>query len=322
MSCFPRSSDGPRMHHAGQKWQHFFLRWIHLACRAYIRLAPWGVGRYLVWRRVCRPYLNWRDITIVAPAKFGALISCNLPDMIQAHLFYFGQWEPNLSGFLRRYLRPGDTFIDVGANIGYFSLLASSLVGPDGQIVAIEASPDIFRQLEGNIIRNGIKNIRAINVAASDHYGEVDLYRGVAGNLGSTTLSKSLGTSIEGTVPAFPFNEILTPTELSAARVIKIDIEGAELPVLNQIVTRIQEFHPNVQIVVEVALPEDDERLRQVNELLRDFEAAGFFCYRLTNEFCISRYLGDKSAQPAFRFAGKISETMDLVFSRAEADFV
>jgi len=242
--------------------------------------------------------------------------------MIQAHIFYFGQWEPNLTAFLKRRLGPGDTFIDVGANIGYFSLLASSIVGVTGNVVAIEASPSIFQQLGENVLRNLATNIRAVNVAASDKYGEVDLYRGIDGNQGSTTLSPALGTSREARVLAVPFDQILIGSELTSARVIKIDIEGAELPVLRCILSRIQDCRCDLEVVVEMASRADPDQRRLADSTIAEFVDAGFACYRLSNEFHIPRYLGRTAALPARRLTTEVSGTVDLIFSRERADYL
>lgn len=72
-------------------------------------------------------------------------------------------------------LKPGDVFVDVGANIGYFSLLASKLVGPGGRVVAIEASPEVFDLLRRNLELNKAHNVRAVNVAISDREGSLQL---------------------------------------------------------------------------------------------------------------------------------------------------
>jgi len=70
--------------------------------------------------------------------------------------------------FFAAYLRPGDTVVDVGANIGALTLLAASLVGPAGRVVAFEAHPRIFRYLEANLRMNGASAVQARNVAAGD----------------------------------------------------------------------------------------------------------------------------------------------------------
>src|ERR1700757_5463861 len=76
-------------------------------------------------------------LTVDGITEDGIHIRCRLPDAIPMCLYLFGTWEPDLAAFLRRRLRPGDTFIDVGANVGYMSALASRLVGPHGAVVAI-----------------------------------------------------------------------------------------------------------------------------------------------------------------------------------------
>ena len=92
--------------------------------------------------------------------------------------FVFGIWEPNLTNFVQQRLRVGDTFVDVGANLGYYSLLASKLVGALGHVVAIEASPAIAAHLTKNLHLNNATNVRVVNAAAADRAGTLALYRG------------------------------------------------------------------------------------------------------------------------------------------------
>jgi hypothetical protein len=68
---------------------------------------------------------------------------CDLDDVIQRYIFYFGVWEPMISHVTEQMLHKGDVYVDVGANIGYCSLLASNCVGGSGRVVSIEASPTI-----------------------------------------------------------------------------------------------------------------------------------------------------------------------------------
>ena len=119
-----------------------------------------------------------------------------------------------------------------------------------------------------------------------------------------------------------PFDEILSPSELRSARIVKIDIEGAEFPVLSRILTRIGDFRRDIEIVVELACPAEPERRRLANKVIRDFKDAGFLCYRLTNDFSIPRYLSKTAALPALRLVTEISETTDVIFSREDADFI
>ena len=104
--------------------------------------------------------------------------SSQLPDLIPMYLYLFGTWEPDLVAFLRRRLRPGETFVDVGANIGCVSALASRLVGPRGTVVAIEPSPPMIAALQETLTRNDLTNVRMVTAAVSDHDQELPLFAG------------------------------------------------------------------------------------------------------------------------------------------------
>ena len=93
----------------------------------------------------------------MCPTRFGGVMQGNTQDLIQRYLYWFGVWEPQLTCWIKSRLPPRRVFVDVGANIGYYSLLAASLVGDDGQVVAIEASPSIYR-----LLCNNLELIRAI----------------------------------------------------------------------------------------------------------------------------------------------------------------
>jgi len=90
----------------------------------------------------------WGPLTVDGTTEDGIHFRCRLPDLIPMPVYLFGTWETDLATFVRRRLRPGDTFVDVGANIGCISALASRLVGPRGTVVAIEPSPAIIAALQ------------------------------------------------------------------------------------------------------------------------------------------------------------------------------
>ena len=101
--------------------------------RLCVRYAPHPAIRRAFWAHLITPFFIFSNSRFVARTTFGAAIAGNTKDLIQRHIFYFGVWEPNLTGFLTTRLNRGDVFVDVGANIGYFSLLASRLVGRRGK---------------------------------------------------------------------------------------------------------------------------------------------------------------------------------------------
>lgn len=90
------------------------------------------------------------------------------PDSAHAQSYYFNgteydSWDQ--MKFIEAYLKPGDHFIDVGANVGLFSLLASSVIGTKGKIIAIEPVPLSVKRLEENIGLNQLENVKIEKVA-------------------------------------------------------------------------------------------------------------------------------------------------------------
>ena len=97
-------------------------------------------------RRVCDLY-------------FGAKISLDLGDFLQRYIYFFGFWEPNISCAVTDILKPGDVFVDIGAHVGYDTLLAASVVGRSGSVYSFEADPNTYASLAANINMNKLTNV-------------------------------------------------------------------------------------------------------------------------------------------------------------------
>jgi FkbM family methyltransferase len=198
--------------------------------RTAMRTAP-GFRRTL-WRRVIQGRLEWRDFSFVKKANFGAEFSGTTADVLQRYIYYFGCWEPQVEAMIADCLRIGDTFIDVGANIGYFTLFGAKRVGESGHVVAVEASSSTFERLRGNVERNAASGIvRLIHAAAADREFTVALHPGPEDNSGMASMIRDSGGHHE-TVVAKPLPDLLTEDEIESARLIKIDVEGAESMVI------------------------------------------------------------------------------------------
>jgi FkbM family methyltransferase len=288
--------------------------------RWYVRYFPGSVGkRWLVSTFLDRALLR-QHRAFVARAKAGGSFACRTDDLIGRHIYEFGVWEPNLTHWVSRCLAARDVFVDVGANIGYFSVLASRLVGPMGQVVAIEASPSIFRALEANLVRNGSKNARSVNLAASDRDGRLVIFAGPDWNRAQSTTVPTVGLEPESEVAARPLAEILTRNELSRARLVKIDVEGAELAVLRGLAPALEAMRPDVELMVEVsprALAGQGESADELVSLLREH---GFNVYRLENDYDPSSYVDPP--KPPVRWDRALVDQADLVFSRVDAAFL
>lgn len=130
--------------------------------RQYIRHFPLQTGKTFVYKQLMirRLGVRWRRVSATVTTIDGASMEIALPDLIQSRIYFFGVWEPAISAFVRSRLEPGDSFIDVGANIGYYTVLASRRVGPSGSVYAVEASPKICSRLRRNVALNGAPTSR------------------------------------------------------------------------------------------------------------------------------------------------------------------
>ncbi len=141
-----------------------------------------------------------------------------------------GVYEPEVCAQFRRVLRPGMGVLDLGANIGFFALLAASLVGPAGTVLAIEPNPRNVRLLEASRRINGFDQLSVLQVAAGSSHGLLVLNSSYSN--GTTAGLPDDVASLLGaeTVPALRIDGVLPvgrPLDL-----IKIDVEGAEYPAL------------------------------------------------------------------------------------------
>jgi FkbM family methyltransferase len=212
---------------------------------------------------------------------FGAKMSCNIRDFIQRRIYFFNIWEPNLTNFFVNTIRAGDIMVDVGANIGYFSLLASNLVGPSGKVISIEAAPQTFNLLRRNLERNGCDNVEALNVAATLNETTVEIVRGDARNIGTNGIQIGAGPDPGGGVPGRPVSAIMGG-DISRVRFIKIDIEGSEAPVLEDIIAHINEFSQRLTIVAEIT--------ENSAKYVEKFRQAGFQIAGLPNNYTIGYF--------------------------------
>ncbi|MFN4017074.1 MAG: FkbM family methyltransferase [Reyranella sp.] len=250
----------------------------------------------------------------LATTYFGARIHCNPLDLIQRMILHFAVWEPDVSRVIEQNLAPGDVFVDVGANIGYDTLLASSCVGPAGKVVSIEASPRTFALLQRNLAVNAASsNVRAVNAAVSDRPGTLELYEVNAANIGAATTLASRGGTFVAAVDALPLEQILTPDERSRVRLIKMDVEGAEPAILRHLLQHLSTYPATMDIVVEATPDDDPEAWRDVFERMR---SAGFEAWAIDNDYELEWYLRWRRPSALRRVDTMPVRQQDLLFTR------
>lgn len=298
------------------------LRWkLVPALRWYIRYAPGTIGKSFLAAPV-DAVLQAQPRDFVTKTVFGAELSGTTEDWIHRYIFVFGVWEPNLTSWISERLKPGDVFVDVGANIGYYSLLAAKCVGESGQVVSIEPSPSVFLSLSHNLARNNAQaRVRSVNVAASEISTRLTVYRGVQGNVGATTTVANHELRPEAEIDSRPLAEILAPAEMARARLIKIDVEGFEGPVVRGLLPALDLCPDDLEILVEVngSSRPPGETSAEIVDSLRE---CGFHMYRIPNIYSPEAYVeAQAERQRPQRVDGEVGEDQlaDLVFSRVDA---
>ena len=142
-----------------------------------------------------------------------------------------GDYEPDVVALMRDQLKPGDTFVDIGANIGWHSIVASTIVGDDGVVIAVEPELENFRLLTANLAMNGCANVVPIRSAAGAEPGVARLRVNSANNgnhsISASGQQKTLVARVEDLVAAWD----RTPS------LVKIDTEGFEYDVVRGLTT-------------------------------------------------------------------------------------
>ncbi len=131
---------------------------------------------------------------------------------------------------LRELIKPGDVFLDAGANIGIYSLVASRLVGGAGEVIAIEASAENYSWLKSNCESSGAKNVRALHVGLSDKPEKLRMACSFYGNKSGNSFLKE--SPIGEWVDCLPLHDVLLKNGVRKIDGAKFDIEGFEFKVL------------------------------------------------------------------------------------------
>ena len=273
-----------------------------------IRSLPWRACDRLV-RVVFGSKLSTRT-------RAGARMVVDIRDFIGKCIYHFGVWEPGITAFLRRRLKPGDLFCDVGAHIGYHTLLAANAVGPDGVVVAIEPSPATARALRMNIAINDVRTVRVVEAAVAATPGTLSLYFGPPSNTGKTTTVEARGFTDRATVRAMPLEQILRPDEIRRVRLIKLDVEGAEGPILRHLLETLHLYPSGMEVLAELADEQTSSDALDANVIIGLFAEAGFHAYGIPNGYHLDEYLDPETPGCPSPIELPLRGQQDVLFSR------
>lgn len=193
------------------------------------------IPRKIAWVRIKKKSTNQPIIT-----RLDERLKVRIypKDRLGVSIFIYGFSEKAECLFVKRFLQPGMTFLDVGANFGQYTLLGADRVGKTGSVHSFEPSNRLFNELEYNVALNGFENLCSLNrVAVSDAIGTAELSKyeegaEVFGSLGTHERKEAKVLGKE-TVETITLDSYVEDNAIQRVDLIKMDIEGAELLALH-----------------------------------------------------------------------------------------
>ena len=187
-----------------------------ILARTPLRQSGWARGAY------DRLVLGLKDEHVRTATVQGHTLFLDPGDRF--NLSVLGIYERKMTQLIQSHVRPGDTAIDVGANLGYYTLLLARGVGPQGRVIAFEPDPDNFSLLERNVSANGYGDrVKCVQAALSDHEGTLRLFR--APDPGDHRIYDSHDGRPFLEVPVTTLDSVCAG---GGVDLIKMDIQGAE----------------------------------------------------------------------------------------------
>lgn len=224
------------------------------------------IGMFFSWMPASAPLLIYTKVLAIPPLSYirdatikrilphevvvgDAILEINPADAVISAALTFGVYEPYETQLFRNAIQPGMTIVDIGANIGYYAVLAGLRAGPTGTIVAYEPDPTNLSFLEKNLERNGLTNAVAVQKAVSNQAGIATFYL-TEHNKGTHSLANNRDVRETIEVETDTLDLSLRALGIEKVNVLKIDIEGAE-PLAVQGMGETLARNPNIIIFTE-----------------------------------------------------------------------
>jgi FkbM family methyltransferase len=210
----------------------------------------------LVRRFVFNYLRNWIQLNpkaeLVATIIQNIKMKLSVNDWVQQNIFLNGYYEKNETDYWLRRTQNSTTVIDIGANVGYYSLLASKNIKPQtGVVYAFEPISKTFKRLTENIHLNKINNIQYFNQAISDENSFIQIHVGNDENWGMSSINEHEHLSgVVEKVKSETLDNFCKEHNIANIDLVKIDVEGAEFKVLKGMTAVIEKFKPEVLIEI------------------------------------------------------------------------
>lgn len=250
-----------------------------------MRFFPKEHGKYSILTRI---YFRWlapsSTYVIVDNLHFGIRMNLDLSEYLQAHLFVFGSYELPTVRFLRRYLQRHDVVFDVGAQIGYLSLVMGKAAEGGTTIYSFEPETTNAMRLRNNVQLNGLANVNIEQCALSDKTGTLKLFLSRDNNAGthSTVFVEHNVSTDYIEIPATTIDAFVEARSIPRLDLIKIDVEGAELEVILGGTRTLSRLFPVIVMELSDGLQKSrDFTTQQLKALLAD---RGYSSFRIDDD--------------------------------------
>jgi FkbM family methyltransferase len=255
-------------------------KWLLRFLAGYVRNSPFEKGKWrlaitaLALTKKYGQEIGWTTVT----TRHGFKMKLNLSDWVDKHIFATGLYEPEVVNVVLNALKPGDIAVDIGANIGFFSLLFAKLVGSDGKVLSFEPQPKVVARLKENISFHANSSVIEVNeFALGANSGTVNFNCGPEDHSGVGSLRELRGSPEHIQVKVCRGDDVFDRN--MPIRLMKIDVEGAEYLVLEGIRETLKTWHPD--LIMEIS----DSYLKQLgssaNQLTREFQSYGYRMWKL-----------------------------------------
>lgn len=219
-------------------------------------LLKWLFRRLPINRTTEHLVLFWgyrfRPASQIVRLRNGQMMHVDPSDYLQCLIYYFGVFEPHCLAIVKKLLRTGDTFVDIGGNIGLYTIYGSQIVGLAGKVLTFEPIPSHCVRIRENLALNNITNFIVFETALGDKTGIVDLEIPEGGNQGCFSVSNNAEPIKSGEnktrAKISRFDDVIRDNDPSKISLIKIDIEGAEFMALQGMQEMFSKFCPSVII--------------------------------------------------------------------------
>ena len=223
-------------------------------------------------------------------------------------LFGTEQYEPQIVNLLASALGPGRVVFDVGANLGYHTLLAGKIVGSEGSVHAFEPAPVQFKHLALNVKINRARNVVLNNCAVAESSEDREFFLSTGWNQGTHSLGRTAGQPESCRVRCVSLDEYVEKRSIRRVDAIKVDVEGAELSVFKG-ASRLLASKPPSLLIFEAC-----------EEFCRQFGSSTTDVKQLIEQYGYSLYYCDAGPDPVRVSAPEKEEYANIVAIHSGAD--